>query len=405
VRSDFQAARRPEAELILRCCAASSDRPLAGAQDLLTSSFDWEWFERSARSHGVVPLVAHHLASLNAPAAASPTLRRLKTSCDANALRNLYTTETLLRILDSFRHAGIAALALKGPVLAKIAYGDPMFRSFSDLDIMVDKRDIPRAAQMLEALGYEPESYDPGAFASDFFVANEAEFRHRDDAVNVDLHWRLLPSYYRFGPDGEEVWERSSAVEMEGVAVRTLAYDDLLLYVCVHASRHGWQTLGQVCDIAQLIRRAANLDWNGLIARAAATRSLRSLRIGLILSCGLLGAPVPASVIASAQADRPSASVAASVSAAMAGSPAFDSATLGEFIVAMRAIEGAGGKARYCAIHAFGPTMADWEFWPLPRALFAGYYLLRPIRIAASRLRKLKNAAVDRESAGQEAQR
>ncbi|HYB90311.1 MAG TPA: nucleotidyltransferase family protein [Candidatus Binataceae bacterium] len=394
--SDFHPPRRPEAELILRCCAASTDGSLAGAEDLITPDFDWAWFERAARSHGVVPLVAHQLASLDAGSGAGPMLTRLKTASEANALRNLYLTKTLLEILETFRHEGISTLALKGPVLATVAYGDSSLRSFSDLDIMVEKRDIPAAAKLLESRGFEPQSYDPGAFASDFFVANEAEFRRDDDAVSVDLHWRLLPSYYRFGPDGREVWERSAPVELEGVAVRTLAYDDLLLYVCVHASRHGWQTLGQVCDIAQLIRRAANLDWNTLLARAAATGSLRMLRIGLILACDLLGAPAPPAVIASARADRPSASVAASVGAAIAGPYAFDSAAVREFVLAMRAIEGVGRKARYFAIHMLGPTMADWEFWPLPRPLFAGYYFLRPIRIVTSTFEKIRK----RQAAG-----
>lgn len=319
----------------------------------------------------------------------APALSRLKAAHNLNALRNIYLADALKRLLAALDNAGIAALSFKGPLLAKIAFGDLALRVFSDLDILVRERDVPRSADLLRNLGYAAETYDAEAFRSGFFDAVEGGFRNRQGPVLVDLHWRLSPGSYPFGPDGEEVWERSVREELDGVELRTLAHDDLLLYLCVHASRHGWASLKHVCDVAHLVR-AGNLDWEAVIARAGRTRCLRMLRTGLLLASDLLGTPVPPDVIAAARSDRGAASLAASLGVGLLDSLNSDSEPArGEFRVSVGAIERAGDKVRYCAVRALRPTMLDWQFRPLPRRLYPLYYLVRPLRIAVERVRRL----------------
>jgi hypothetical protein len=129
----------------------------------------------------------------------------LLTSARANALRNDFLSAELARLFAEFGKAGIAALAVKGPVLGAIAYGDPALRVFNYLDILVHERDTPRAAALLQLLQYTAETYSDEAMLSGFFNAVEASFRRDDMAASVDLHWRLAPRSYPFGPGGEEV--------------------------------------------------------------------------------------------------------------------------------------------------------------------------------------------------------
>ena len=62
--------------------------------------------------------------------------------------------DQLSTLLRNFKAAGIPAIPYKGPALAATAYGNVGLRVFGDLDILIQKEDVPRAADMMTALGY-----------------------------------------------------------------------------------------------------------------------------------------------------------------------------------------------------------------------------------------------------------
>jgi hypothetical protein len=128
----------------------------------------------------------------------------LLTSARANALRNDFLCAELARLFAEFGKAGIAALAVKGPVLGAIAYGDPALRVFNDLDTSCMSA-TRRALRLSSRRCNTAETYSDEAMLSGFFNAVEASFRRDDMAASVDLHWRLAPRSYPFGPGGEEV--------------------------------------------------------------------------------------------------------------------------------------------------------------------------------------------------------
>ncbi|MGH7916072.1 MAG: nucleotidyltransferase domain-containing protein, partial [Candidatus Binataceae bacterium] len=227
---------------------------LAGSDDSSGLNFDWNWFAQAVKCHQVAPQATSHISALGI-ANDDPALAALVRSCQVNLLRNLVHLQELKRIAAAFNNAGIPLIAVKGPVLALLAYGDPLFRVFADLDLLVRERDLERIAAPLGALDYRSENYNLTAIHSGHFNIVEAEFRNPETAVMVDLHWRLSPRHYAFGPDGDKVFERAIAVDLEGAPVFALTPEDLIIYLCVHASRHGWPSLSQVCDVARLTQR------------------------------------------------------------------------------------------------------------------------------------------------------
>src|SRR5205085_1153465 len=74
----------------------------------------------------------------------------------ANAARAIQLTDALFDLLDRFAKAHIQAIPFKGPTLAATAYGDLSLRQAGDLDLLVHRSDIVRAADLLEALGHRP---------------------------------------------------------------------------------------------------------------------------------------------------------------------------------------------------------------------------------------------------------
>jgi hypothetical protein len=73
----------------------------------------------------------------------------------------------------------------------------------------------------------------------------------------------------------------------------------LLIVLCVHGSKHAWELLKWVCDVAELLRSQPNLDWDQIISCASNWRCRRMLYMGLSLAHQLLDAPLPEKVLIS----------------------------------------------------------------------------------------------------------
>jgi hypothetical protein len=376
----FGANRSTDFSRLLSCCVPDGAPLPAGL-----AADDWGRLASCAERHGVAPLVANRLTGSANSGDGDAARERIVTTGHAIRLRNEYLTAQLIRLLDEMRRAALEVLAIKGPVLGAIAYGDLGLRSFADLDLLVRPADRAASAQLFAQRGLTADRYDEAAVASGFFDAVETDFQRPDGIVNVDLHWGLAPAYYRFGPDGAAVFARAIDVPVAGATIRTLGPEDHLLYLAVHASRHGWPALSHVADLAHFVARVA-LDWPTLLARAAATHSRVMLDAGLLLAYDLLGTAPPDDVLAAARSDARAAALAAAVAADLAQDAAPSERTL------LRRSLGAIGerrdRVRYILAHGFAPTLIDWRFCPLPRPFYPAYYLLRPLRIGRGIVRR-----------------
>src|SRR5207245_2877395 len=180
---------RPEARLLLACARASLDpEPAHQVRELAGDHLDWAWLLDTARPHGMLPLLHHHLRPIAdgaVPAAVRDVLRR---RAEADAQRNLRLAGELLRLLDRFAAHGVAAVPYKGPTAALRCYGDLALRPFRDLDFLVRPQDLQTAHQVLAADGYRPSpARSPRQQAAIRTTWREDAFWRDDDIV--ELHW------------------------------------------------------------------------------------------------------------------------------------------------------------------------------------------------------------------------
>jgi hypothetical protein len=94
------------------------------------------------------------------------------------------------------------------------------------------------------------------------------------------------------------LWQRRTSIPLKDKTVQGLAPEDLLIILCVHGSKHAWEQLKWVCDVAELLRAHDRLDWQQVFATASTWRCERMVLLGLSLAQQLLDAPLP--VLASA---------------------------------------------------------------------------------------------------------
>ena len=266
-----------ESELLIRCCAASATSAAAIAE-LAARPVEWDRFLALANRNNVAPLVAARLGAEAAAYLPPHLARALELSYQVNALRSNHLAGCAAEIAGAFASNDVPAIAIKGPTLAIAAYGDVALRVFGDLDFMVRSADLPRANEMLMRIGYSSPTYFAEAVESRFFADVSLDFS-REDSV-VDLHWQLSPSYFPFAPESEQVWDRSSEMDLLGRRVRVLGPAESILFQACHGSKHGWRTLAQICDFARLLATARPVNWTSLLDDARRTRSLRMLLLG-----------------------------------------------------------------------------------------------------------------------------
>ena len=197
-----------EAELLLCCARISSNSDRAEQLTaLLRKDPDWALVLRIAHRHGVAPLVFWRLSQTCPEAVPTDVLDRLRDDFRANGLRNLYWTGELLELLSAFEKQGIPAIPFKGPTLAALAYDNVALRQFDDLDILVRKRDVPKAKELLVSAGYRP-AYRLNDKQEAALLQHNSEhpFTREDDGSVVDLHWEIVERRYSFALDTERLW-------------------------------------------------------------------------------------------------------------------------------------------------------------------------------------------------------
>jgi hypothetical protein len=296
------------------------------------------------------------------------------------------------------KEKGVPVIAFKGPLLARAAYGDLGLREFIDLDILVRPSDLRISRELLFSQGYRSRFSGLGEKERSFFQWCEEAFEKEDRRVCVDVHWQMNPQYFAYAPEGDVLWRRMVPVELQGATVNTLSTSDLLLHLCVHGAKHGWSTLGWICDVAVLARSNPGLEWPRMMAEATSLGGRRLLLLGLYLAYDLLGAAIPDELISMARDDGVTVNIAAQVKRRMFGNIGERASVSQEWMVPMRAIESTRARVRYVAGRALSPTVDDWELVRLPRAFFPLYYLLHPVRLAVAQGPRLVRDLIGRSA-------
>ena len=373
---------RLENELLL-CCARTnaSDRVTARMREIAARKIDWEYLLSLARRHSIVPLLYLQLDRHASDLVPSNHLAQLKKHYFENVARNAVLTAELCRLVTRFADSGIDAVPYKGPVLALFAYGNLGLRRFVDLDVIVKKSDVLKAREILLAEGYTPsKSLSLNQQELLLRTQHNMQFSRDNHRLIVELHWEVAPHLFASTVNSNQLWENLGTIDLNGTRVKTLSAPDLLFSLCVHGSRHLWERLSWICDIAELLARHS-FDWPTLLKRASHADIERMFLLGLYLAEQLLQAPLPAEVKQRCEADSRLASLAENVVEHLFNGTTHVPATsraIFKYNIGVRKTLGA--RARY-VLYMLRPTDGDLGAHSLPGNLSFAYYLARPFRL------------------------
>ena len=375
---------RIEDSLLVHCarnCLGSGEAKCIG--EIASQELDWDYLIRTAIRHGIMPLLYHGIND-NCPDIVPQTcLNRLRDLFQANANTNLLLTSELIKLLGIFKTNGITAVPFKGPVLAASEYGDVSLRQFVDLDILVRREDVKEAGLLLTALGYQPRiELDGEAELQDLLRDNhQYGFTRNDNRVTVELQWGLAHSYFSVSLDVDTLLKSTEIRDLAGTPVPNLLPEYMLLILCIHGTKHQWERLEWIADVAQLIRAHPNMDWDRVMMDGSRAGNQRMLLLGLLLAANFLGAIIPEEAARKMHDDpgleQLANEVYRNIFSASAKTPGVFSRTLFH----LRARERTRDRIRYCYRMVTTLTAADRGHMPPPSFLDFFYYPVRIVRL------------------------
>ena len=375
----------PEHELLL-CCATTeaNENIVSRLRKLSSSAIDWEYLFKIARRHSVLPLVYTKLQAHAADLIPHAAAAQFRQAYQENFARNLVLTAELLKLVRVLADAGIDSIPFKGPLLALLAYNDLSLRRYVDLDLIIKKDDVFRARDVLKAAGYETSKALSAEHQSILVrTQHSIPLKQVNGRVVVELHWEVVSDLFAAAVSAKDLWQRRIEVELNGQQLKSLSPDDLLFSLCVHGSKHIWERLAWICDVAELIKRQP-VDWSALRKRAARTDCERMFYLGLLLANRLLDADLPDDVKSYFGSDRQLQTCADNITARLfSGIEPVPPTSAQTFRFNFNLRKSWRSRARYFAF-TLQPTDGDFGELKLPRPFYFAYYLLRPVRLLMS---------------------
>jgi hypothetical protein len=185
------------------------------------------------------------------------------------AALHLVTRAVLEAIRRCLEKLGIEFLVLKGPHLAYVVYPDPLQRIWSDLDLLVRPADFQRAFDALREDGFVPVPFPPGR--------NRTRGRYYQWPLRsplglaVELH-RGLAGYGAHPVRADLLFQRAEMFSYDGLPLRGLCTEDLLLSLCIHAAKERFDLEEKhLTDLRHLLARRVP-DWQRFLESAGRAR-------------------------------------------------------------------------------------------------------------------------------------
>ncbi len=276
---------------------------------------DWEAARWAVQVHGIGPLLDRAAARWPDAAALHPTLRSyLAEQRRLSGERVALLLQDLAEILRACEQEQIAAIPLKGSLLATLYYTEPGLRPMNDLDLLVRPADEQRMLRLLARLRYQPlarsqkhvllarpESHGP-------VVSFTGE--HPDNPRSLDLHTRLAEYFWGIKYDlTEEAWADSVSGRLQGAEARVLGPAALMHHLAIHASSDALARrlrLLHLADIALVANKIDQADWDRIVAGAQRRGEQRLVYPVLMLTSRYYPA-VPAAVLRALRSGVPQA--------------------------------------------------------------------------------------------------
>lgn len=262
----------------LSTLALDNDRKKRELKKILEEKINWQ--ELPARETSL--LVYHNLKKLSFESFIPPPLRDLlERYFLTNTGYNIISLENLARLIKKLNEKNIPVIVLKGAALCETVYPHIGTRSFCDLDIMVQPKDLQRVKRELEHLDY---SFSPTA-AQHHLIACPSS----NHSLPLEVHWDLVNETspfqrYAFRLSMKKFWEEAIPLKIRGTAALNLTPEHQLIYLAVHMLKEGYANRKWLVDLYFLLKSfKGKINWDKLTEDCRKFRVRRPVYYALTL--------------------------------------------------------------------------------------------------------------------------
>lgn len=189
--------------------------------------------------------------------------------------------EKLRAVLSQMQKAGIDCILLKGADLIPRLYGVLSVRPLGDADLLVHESDLPALDHLLAQLGYRP------------LIDGNPAYMDPGNTLALDIITNVW-----YVDNQEEIWERAVRRDFEGIPIKGLGANDLLVYLTAYNVVHrGYLFASFARDTALLVEKE-DMDWDFVVDEASRCHLKIPMYHGLsFVVSRYAGVPIPDHVL------------------------------------------------------------------------------------------------------------
>lgn len=310
---DRSASTKPDAELLalfsteaqLLFTAASGEAPDAAARELMAGDVDWALLCQLAEREGASPIMREYVAQAGVQPSRDPSLVALNRVARVTAFKMDYLHSRIRDTVSALTSRGIECVLLKGAALAPTAYRSVNHRPMIDIDLLVRHRSAQQAMTVLLETGWAWQDGKPRDGDFDVFHHFPALLDARGMEISLEMHTALFPPDSPFALPADEIFAKAQYSVAAKAHIPHPTH--LLLHTCIHFAwshllrKHAWRAFRDTVAILGTF----DIEWDRFIAAAKAARAETCCYWTFRLARNLIGAPIPAHVLAALRPPLP----------------------------------------------------------------------------------------------------
>ena len=368
-----------ELKFILSCCQYNSTQDNLQGINLFKQKSTNDRLIALANRHALLPLVYKILQQIDMkdPILLEPWKRVYQYTVQ----KNMMITTKLFKVSKLLNDNGIEVVSFKGATLAQLIYGDITLRQYGDIDILIDEKHLCRATELLQKNSYIA-GFPLKVIENRVCLDRLIDVTFLDDMLAIELHWKLLLDKHTGKKPLTHPQVSTQSITINSQELLTLSNELLLVYLCIHGSKHMWDRIGWICDIDRLVRTQA-IDWDVVISISERSKMRKSLYLGLHLSEILFHTPLPSQIQGQIKdEDLEKLLIPIFSQFSKENSSSQESVNYRElFLFHLKLFDSHTDRFLFTVDTLFGISPADCMQYTIPSSLKTLYIFLRPLRL------------------------
>lgn len=226
------------------------------------TSINYQKFYQLVKRNRIRPVVYNVLSPLPVDSA---LLQWLEADCrliTLNAFKNLKETERMITLLEE---KNIAAVPYRGVLFSKMYYGDWGIRESSDIDFLVQQKDIPALLSIIEEENYHLV-IPPGDYRNKYLYSSALSIDVNNDTnqqrnIHLEFHYNISPACYSISAGYQELVKKNVFFRLNDRNIPILSPNDNAQMLLAH---HGlndiWVSLKYYLDMAVVVK-TGSVNW------------------------------------------------------------------------------------------------------------------------------------------------